>query len=290
MSSVLADFTGWFDTASQDAKEPVEGRIVLGEDRLVLVASEDDRVTIPLSSVFDVAVGNDSMAAERLPGSSVTIAYENGATRATAVVAAGENTAEKFRTVLFKTLLNGTSVTIKHPAKVGGRVMDTAFKGGLLTLQTGDVVFDTDEGPITIPLSSIVDFDRETRAVDDQERPVLVISHMDNGEALTTLAWTESARKLSILGRYLRRTYDEVLQSLKEISLSEAETETLATLYSTGDMDVSLTSVLEREPGDIKQLLHGLHRKGLIESGEHNPVLTAKGQIVVNEHLERINS
>lgn len=289
MSSVLADFTGWFDTATDEFDEPVEGRILLGGDQLILAASEDNRVTISLSSVFDVAVGNDA-AAGRLPGMSVTVAYENGTDRTTAAVAADESTAEKFRTVLFKALLNGTSVTIKHPAKVGGRVVDGSFKRGLLTLQSGGVVFDTDEGPITIPLSSIVDFDRETRAVDDRERPVLVVSHMDNGEALTTLAATESVRKLSILGRYLRRTYDEVLRSLQEITLSEAETETLATLYSTGDMDVSLTSVLERDPREIKRLLHTLHHKGLIESGEHNPVLTAKGQIVVNQYLERVNS
>jgi helix-turn-helix protein len=113
---------------------------------------------------------------------------------------------------------------------------------------------------------------------------------VDNGEALTTLAATDSPRKLSILGRYLRQTYDTVLESLQRISLSESETETLATLYSTGDMDVSLTSVLEKNPETVKRILHALHQKGLIESGEHNPVLTAKGQIVVNQYLERVNS
>lgn len=290
MSSVLADFPGRFSVASSERDGPADGRIVLGENRLVLAASDDDRVTISLSSVFDVATGNEGGMVEQVPGTPVTVAYEAGANRTTAVVAADETTMGKFTSVLFKALLNGTRVTIKHPAKVGGRVLDTTFKGGLLTLKSGGVVFDTDEGPVTIPLSSIVDFDREIRAVDGTDRPVLVVAHMDNGEALTTLAATESARKLSILGRYLRQTYEKILESLQQITLSEPETETLATLYSTGDMDVSLTSVLEEGPRMIKRILHALHQKGLIESGENNPVLTAKGQIVVNQYLERVNS
>jgi len=290
MSSVLADFPGRFSVAGSERDGPAEGRIVLGEDRLVLAASEDDRVTIPLSAVFDVASGNEAAMLDAIPGTPVTVAYENETSRTTAVVAAEEATIGKFTTVLFKALLNGTRVTLQHPAKVGGRVLDTAFKGGLLTLKSGGVVFDTDEGPVTIPLSSIVDFDRETRAVDGTDRPVLVVSHVDTGEALTTLAATDSPRKLSILGRYLRQTYDTVLESLQQLSLSEPETETLATLYSAGDMDVSLTSVLEKKPQTVKRILHALHQKGLIESGENAPVLTAKGQIVVNQYLERVNS
>lgn len=290
MSSVLADFTGYFDVAAEGWDDPVEGRIVLGEDRLVLAASDDERVTIPLTAVFDVATGNQAAFADPMPGSPVTVAYERGTSRTTAVIAAGETTVGKFTVVLFKALLNGTPVTIKHPAKIGGRVLDTPFKGGLLTLESGGVVFDTDEGPVSVPLSSIVDFDRETRTVDGTDRPVLIVVHVDNGEALTTIAATDSPRKLSILGRYLRRTYDRVLESLQEITLSEPETETLTTLYSTGDMDISLTSVLGEKPRTVKRLLHALHQKGLIESGEHNPVLTAKGQIVVNQYLERVNS
>jgi len=290
MSSVLADFPGRFSIAGSERDGPAEGRIVLGEDRLVLAASEDENVTIPLTAVFDVAPGNEAAMLDAIPGTPVTVAYENGTSRTTVVVTADETAIAKFTTVLFKALLNGTPVTLKHPAKVGGRVLDTAFKGGILSLQSGGVVFDTDEGPVTIPLSSIVDFDRETRTVDGTDRPVLVVSHMDNGEALTTLAATDSPRKLSILGRYLRQTYDRVLESLQQISLSEPETETLATLYSTGDMDVSLTSVLEQNPETVKRILHALHQKGLIESGENNPVLTANGQIVVNQYLERVNT
>ncbi|MFC7059398.1 hypothetical protein [Halovenus salina] len=54
-------------------------------------------------------------------------------------------------------------------------------------------------------------------------------------------------------------------------------------------MDVSLPSVLGMDPKTVKRVLHSLHDNGLVESGDNGPVLTAKGQIVVNEYLERIN-
>jgi len=289
MPSVLADFTGRFSVAGSERDGPTDGRVLLGETQLVLAASEDDRETIPLTDVFDVTLGNAATMIDPMPRSPLTIAYRNGSSRTTAVVAAEESTTERFRSVLFKALLNGTSVTLKHPAKIGGRVLDTPFTGGLLSLNSSGVAFDTEDGPVTIPLSSVVDFDRETRTVDGRDRPVLVVVHMDTGQALTTVAATESTRDLSLLGRYLRRTYDSVLDSIQALSLSDAETETLAALYSTGDTDVSLSAVVDADPQAIKRLLHALHEKGLIESQDGGPVLTAKGQIVVTQYLERVN-
>jgi DNA-binding MarR family transcriptional regulator len=87
----------------------------------------------------------------------------------------------------------------------------------------------------------------------------------------------------------MQRTYQRTLESLREIQLSRTETEALTTLYSVGDMDVSLAGVLDEPPDRIGKILRALNQKGLVVSGEHNPVLTAKGQIVVNEYLERVN-
>ncbi|MFC7018239.1 MULTISPECIES: CheF family chemotaxis protein [Haloarcula] len=290
MSSVLADFTGTFAAETTDWDGPVEGRILLGKGQLVLAAGEDDTLRVPLDSVFDVSVGTTPNFFDPMPGKPVTVAYRERDKRLAVAVAAGEDAIEKFVTVLYKAMLNGADVTLKHPAKVGGRVTDAGFKGGLLTLQTGAVEFDTDEGPVTIPLDSVIDFNREERAVDGQRRPVLVVSHMDDGTALTTLAAVDSNRKLSLLGRYIRRVYQRVIDSLSQLSLSEAETEALATIYSTGDMDVSLANVLDTEPNQVKRLLHSLHEKGLIESKDGGPVLTARGQIVVTHYLERVNA
>ncbi|SDJ98543.1 HTH domain-containing protein [Halovenus aranensis] len=289
MASVLADFVAHLTVEAADWEDPIEGRVLLSETQLVLAEDEDTKKAIPIDAVFDINTETTPKFVDPMPGRPVTVAYREGDSRATAVVSADETTSKKFETVLFKAILNGTYTILKHPSKVGGRVMDTEFQGGIMGLSAGAVQFDTDEGPIEIPLDGIVDFSREQRTVNGEDRPVLVVSHMDNGEALETVAAADSSRKLSILGRYLRGTYQRLLESLKQISLSDSETEALTTIYSTGDMDVSLPSVLGMDPKTVKRVLHSLHDNGLVESGENGPVLTAKGQIVVNEYLERIN-
>lgn len=290
MASILADFVGNISAEAMDESGPIEGRVVLGKGQLVLASSDDERVTIPLKRVFDVNVGETPTIFDPMPGTPVTIAYRNDNGRVAAVVSTDADTIEKFVTVLFKALMNGTHTTIQHPAKVGGRVVDSEYRAGILTLQAEGVQFDTEEGPVSIALDSVIDFERTNRTVDGEPRTVLAVRHMETGTAMTTLVTTESNRKLSILGRYMQRTYQRLLGSLQQLSLSEPETETLATIYSAGDMDVSLASVLSAEPKSVKRILHSLHEKGLIESGDNGPMLTAKGQIVVNHHLERVNT
>lgn len=288
MSSVLADFTARVAVETKDWEEGETARVLLNETALVLATGEDDRLTLPLSGVLDVTRGMPAIF-DALPGSPVTVAYRDGDTRRVATVAPDEETAEKFATVLFTSLLNGTAVVLRHPAKVGGRVVDSSFRGGILSLSADTVRFETDEGPVAIPLSAVVDFDRQDRTIEGSDRPALVVSHVDDGTALTTVAATASTRELAVLGRFLRQEYQTVVDSLSELRLAEAETEMLTTLYSAGDMDVSLPSVLDADPERVRRILHALHEKGLVESGENGPVLTARGRIVVNDYLERVN-
>lgn len=290
MSSVLADFTARFNVEADEIDGPVQGRIVLGKGQLVLAASDDQKVTIPLSTVIDITLDSVPRVFDPLPGTPVTIAFKQNGAHAVALVAADESVIEKFSTVLFKAILNGSSATIKHPAKLGGRVLDTDFRGGLLSAESGAVRIETEDGPVIVSLSAVTDFSRETQAVNGEERSVLVVDHMHNGEAMTTIVATESTRMLSILGRLLRREYEKHMSDLQELSLSETETEVLTTIYSTGDRDISLANVLGVDPEKVKRYLHTLHNAGLIESGNHGPVLTSKGQVVVNHYLERINT
>ncbi len=289
MPSVLADFVAHVTAEQTDWEQPTKARVLLNEAQLVIAQSEEEKLVLSHDQIFDVTVDSLPPFVDPLPGTPVTVAYEHADRRTTAVIAAPDDTVKKFHSVLFKAILNGTYTKLKHPEKVGGRVLDTDFRAGLLALETEAVKIDTEEGPVTISLDSVVDFSREQRPIEGTERPVIVVSHMNDGEAMTTAAAVESPRKLSLLGRYLRQQYQPILESLRELTLSEPETEALTTIYTVGDTDASLSGVLQTEPKRVKQLLQALHSKGLIESGQHGPVLTAKGQIVVNEYLERIN-
>lgn len=290
MSSVLADFTARFTIETEQLDGPTQGRVLLGTDQLVLAASDDQQVTISVSTVSDINTGSVPQMFEPLPGTPVTIAFDRHGSHRVAMIATDEQTIERFVPILFRAVLAGTSVTIKHPAKLGGRVLDTDFHGGVLSIASQAVRVETGEGPITISLASVIDFSRETQTIDGEDRSVIVVDHMQNREALTTVIAIASARKLSLLGRFLRREYQQRIASLRDLTLSNVETEVLTAIYSAGEQDISLRSVLDIEPDRFRQLLYELHNKGLIESRDDRPVLTPNGQIVVNQYLERVNA
>lgn len=290
MSSVLADFTAKFAVEADAVETPATGRLVLRSDQFVLAATPDEKLAVPLSAVFDIRTGSVPKVFDPLPGTPVTLAFERDGRKEVALIAADERTIRKFTTVLFKAILNGTRATIRHPAKLGGRVLDTEFRGGILSVERERIVAETQEGPATIALDGVIDFSRGRRDIDGRQRAVVVVDHVQTGDTVTTVAAMESGRILSVLGRYLRREYDKRMASIRDLSLSDEETELLTAIYSTGDRGVSLAAVLGTESKRIKQLLQRLHEKGLIESGEHTPHLTSKGQIVVTQYLDRINA
>jgi len=289
MSSVVADFTARFAVESEEIDSPAEGRVILGKDRLVLALSDAEKETIQISSITDVNVGNIPNVFDALPGSPVTVAYNRGGDYRVALIASEEGAIRKFSTVLFKVLLNGTHATIKHPAKLGGRVLDTETQGALLSLENNSVRFETEEGAVVIELDSVIEFSKEDRGLTSDTEAIIAVDHMENREAMTTFAAINSGRKLGLLGRYIRREYRKLRESLSELSLSETETEVLTAIYSVGDQDLSLVSMLDIDGSEAKRILHSLHEDGLIESGNHGPILTPKGQVVVNQYLERIN-
>lgn len=287
--TTLADFAGGFNAETADWEGNASGRVLLGEQQLVLARSDDETVTIPLSAVFDINFDSRPRIFDPLPGTPVTVAYEHDGRRAVAVVASEDGAAEKFYTVLFKAVLNGTAVVIKHPARKGGRVTDVPFHSGTLALSNGGVRFATDGGAVSVDPAAVTSFDREKRQVNGEERPVFVVRHMEEGTAITTLAATDSSRMLSLLGRYLRRHYDQLMSSLSGLSLSETEVEVLVAVYSMAPDVRTLADMLDTGPSGVKRLVQSLHRDGLLRPAGGRPALTTRGQVVVNRYMDRVN-
>lgn len=287
--SALADFVGTFNAEVGEWAGHQEGRVLLGNNQLVLAASKDDKISIPLSDIFDINLGSAPRVFDPFPGTPLTIAHDSSQGRVVAAISGEETTMEKFHTVLFKAVLNGSRVIVKHPARRGGRVTDAEYCPGKLALAAGGVHFDLGDETVSIEPSAVTAFDREKRMVNGADRPLFIIRHMQDGTALTTHAATDSARTLSLLGRYLRRHYDELMSSLQGISLREQEVETLVTIYSTQGMDVSLSAVVDANPRQVKKMLHSLGGNGLVRPTENGPQLTTKGQVVVNHYMDRVN-
>ena len=289
--SVIADFVGKFNSEVAGRGDPIRGRVVLSQKRLVLAASEDDKLTIPLDSIFDIAVGQVPPDLGDFFDSTVTVAFERKGKRLVAAIEAGDKKIEKFGTVLFKAVINGTETTVKERARVGGRVTDESFKTAKLFLTSGNVEFRRSDRSFNVDLKTVSDFDRNTREINGKGRPVLTVRHMKNGTAMTTLAAMASNRKMSILGRYLRREYSELMEELKDVELTKNKKEVLVAMYSTGDMDgMPLASILGKDSSQVSMIVQDLAADGLVQDASNGPTLTPTGKVVASRHLEDVNA
>ncbi|MFB6308639.1 MAG: CheF family chemotaxis protein [Haloarculaceae archaeon] len=289
--SVIADFVGKFNSEVASRADPIRGRVILSEKRLVLAANENDKLTIPLSSIFDIAVGHVPPDLGDFFDSTVTVAFERGNHRLVAAIEADDEKIQKFSNVLFKAILNGTETTVKQRARIGGRVTDEEFETAGLFLQPGAVEFRGADGTFTVDLETVTDFERSTREIAGSDRPVLAFRHMKGGTAITTLAAIPSPRKMSILGRYLRREYSDLMQELQDIELTNDKKQVLVAIYSAGDMEgIPLAKIVGADASEVTMLLNDLKDDGLIQDGDGGPTLTPKGEIVASRHLEDVNS
>jgi helix-turn-helix protein len=286
--SPLADFVGAFDVETAEWDGRTRGRVLLNSSQLVF-AADGERERVRTADIFDVNAGAAPRALDPVPETPLTIAYETGGQRSVAVIGAGEPTVEKFERVLFRVLLNDRSVLVKHPARVGGRVTDAAFRPAKLELSGGGVQLRTSEGATTIEYASVTEFSRRAREVRGETRPTLTIGHVEDGVGTTTQVATETTRASSLLGRCLRQRYDELLASLDDVDLSERDVEALNTIYTIGGSPRQLVSVLGERPEQVKRLLGDLGTDGLLRRGADGVELTTKGQVVVNHYMARVN-
>lgn len=288
--SVIADFVGKFNAEHTPRGEPVKGRILCSQKRLVLAADSENSIQIPLGSIFDIAIGHVPPNLGEFFDSTVTIAFERDDKRYVAAVEANDDNIEKFSTVLFKAILNGTEMTVQHPALRGGRVTDEDYVAAALHLEPMTVRLHADDRTVEIDLAGVTKYDRETRTIGGRRRPVLLVRHMDRGESLLTLAATDSPRKMSILGRYLRLEYGDLLMELSDVELTDEKVEVLVAIYSGADAArATLASVLDMEPDRVASLLSALGEDDLLAPTEGGARLTPKGQIVVANHLDDVN-
>lgn len=286
----IADFVGRFarNPEGSSHEEPKRGRIVMSRKRLV-VAGDDQRITIPLSKVVDLVVGNVPPDLRDLFDSTVTVGYRSeDDTIETVLIEAGDETMSKFETVAFKSILNGTKAKIKHPARVGGRVTDEPVRNAKLGIDPQQVTFNTKSGNVRIDITSVVGFKRTERAPDGTERPTLLVKHADQGQVSTTLIAPLSTRRLNILGRFLRVKYSKLLEEAGKIELDESQKRLLVTVYATGG-NIDFGNVLDGDAARATNVLNTLREKDLISEDREGISLTPTGQIIVSQRLDEVN-
>jgi helix-turn-helix protein len=286
--SVIADFVGRVHAADFGSADPVTGRVLLSQRRLVL-ATDEGKTTIPLSGVFDVVVGTVPGDLHSFFSDSVTLAYEHRGERRTALVEGEPDDMERFTRLLFKTLLRDVTVTVRHPAKVGGRVTDATDHTASVTLSPGAIEFADCPDPFTVDLSAVIDYERTGRTLAGTRRPALVFRHALDAQTVTSIATVPNERTLNVLGRYIKQEYDEVMADLESFDPTEEQLEVLVSIYSAGG-EANIAEVVTGDVTQTSMVLDALREEGLVVDGESGAALTRKGQMIVTSHLESVNA
>ncbi len=286
----IADFGGRFarNPNGPNRQTPKRGRIVMSRKRLV-IADGSERLTIPLSKVVDLVVGNVPPHLRDLFDSTVTVGYrgDDGIVK-TVVIESGEEPIAEFETVAFKCLLNGTKAKLKHPARVGGRGTNEPVLNAKLSIAPEHVTFRTDRGDVRIDTANVVGFKRTKRSLDGATRSTLLVKHAVDGQVSTTLIAPISRRRLNILGRFLGIRYSELVEKVDGIDLNEPQKRLLVAIYAT-DGDIDIGNVLNGDAARATNVLNALGRKGLILEDKNGISLTSIGQVIVSQRLDDVN-
>lgn len=284
--AVVADFVTDVipDTGRYD--EPVRGRVLMNRSEVVFVTPED-RVSFPIQNVFDIAYGSAPESLRAFFEDTVSIAYEIAGKKRVALVEGADETVQRFADLLFKGVLNETTVAVNHQAKVGGRLTDGSFVRAKLFIDPPRVIFKGSES-FHIEVSTVSGFEHQQREVSGSKRSVLSVRHADGNQIVTSEVAIQPERKMNVLGRFLRIEFSKLKESLEKVSLSENEIEALVALYS-GATEGSLAGMLGVDTAQISTLLNRLADNDLLEDTSAGWQLTPTGKLAVGEHLEEVN-
>lgn len=284
--SVIADFRAEAIYADTYRMDPEPCRVILSQKRLVVV-SDEQRRQIPLGDVFEVIVSKIPPDLSEFFSQTVLVGYISNQNRRTVLIKGDHERIDQFAMFLYKATLQGRTATVKHPARVGGRLTDEQYRDAEIQLYEDSVRFSGQNIDFTINLSAIVDISYIDREIEGDSQPVLSVQHMSDSQSVTTEISHTSVRKLNILARYLRLRYFQLENELERIDVDNQETEVLIALYSGGKLD-QLQELLDINDQQVEELLAQMEEKGLL-SGTDNPKLTSWGQLIVADRIDDIN-
>ncbi|THE63595.1 fla operon protein [Salinadaptatus halalkaliphilus] len=288
---IVADFTGRFFLNSGDGAggTPTNGRIILTKRRLVL-ATSDDKTTIPLSNVIDINVGSVPNHVKQFFDDTVTVGYDSPTGVESAVIESESETLETFVAILFRCLLNGRSVAVKHPARVGGRVKETSAATGTLQIKRRSIEISTETGPVSIDIESVMNIDRANKLGKRDDRITLVVKSIDDaGLTKTSLIAPSKSQYVNLLARFLRLEFDELREEVEDIELTNPEKRVLVGIHATGG-DIDFTNMLDGDPAYVTNVLNSVKNKDLIVENGSGISLTPKGRIIVGQRIEDVNA
>lgn len=184
--------------------------------------------------------------------------------------------------------LTDTPVGVVHPAKRGGRVLETPPAAGRLTISRRTIRVQQIArtiGTLQLRFPDIIGVGKSQRTINGTTVETLAVRHLDPpATVLTTEFSVWDDREHDLFTGFLRRYDRQQRRTIASITLSDAQLELLVTLYSAvGDIDIE--SILDRSTADITELFGPLREAGLISGGGIGSMLTGRGYMLVADRI-----
>ena len=184
--------------------------------------------------------------------------------------------------------LTDTPVGIVHPAKRGGRILDTPPAAGRLTISRRTIrvrKIANMIGAVQIRFPDIIGVNESQRTINGTTVETVAVRHLDPPATVLTTefsVWDDLEHDL--FTQFLRRYYRKQQRKIAAITLSEPQLELLTTLYSAvGDIDIE--SILDRSSADITEQFGPLREAKLISGGGIANMLTGRGYMLVADRI-----
>lgn len=264
---------------------PMETRLAFGDDELRL-EGEDGALAVDRSDIFDVRIGSSPQVATKFfSGTVLTVGFDQGWDREVLFVDGTQRTLEKYAGLLYRWLLDGTEVAVRHPAEVGGRVTGETFDIGTLRVTPGKVGCTGIDYPFGIGLDTIVHLSRSEGELLGDRRPMIATQYVRDGMVITVELSVSDSRKQHLLGRHLRQEYDDIRQRVQQLDIPKPAVRMLYKLYSL--RGAATPSALFGGPsGTSVEVLRGLKKADLVRITDEKVGLTSRGWILVTEHVD----
>lgn len=266
-------------------EEPVRADLTIGED-VLRVESEDWTLTVSAADIFDVHLGSSPQAAtEFFRGTVLSVGFERDGRRDVLFADGSQSTLEKYAGLLYRWLLDGTEVAVRHPAEVGGRVTGETFDIGTLRVTPGKVGCTDISYSFGIDLDTIVHLSRSEGELLGDERTMIELRYVRDGMAVSLDLSVEPPRTQHLLGRHLRQDYHDVRKQVRRLELPRSAVQTLYKLYSLRGT-ASPGALLDGSTDASVEILRGLGKADLVQLTDDGVELTSRGWILVTEHVD----
>lgn len=232
-----------------------QGRFLLSNKRLIL-ATADDKQTIPLSQIRRIGGRLDASINARQVADYVTIRLEER----TYLVAASDH--ERFERAIFRALLHRKTLLAKHPAVEGGVVTDQDWEPATLTLDDEGLGVAIKTGRfVDLALEELSGLETEVRTVGDSQRLVVEASHLDGDDTIVETHLAAEEALAEHLREFLKRGMS---RTETNVELSETERAVLMALYS-GVSPFDIPSFLDRDVDRVEEIYDRLLELDLVE-------------------------